>query len=169
MIVNVIKASSTPPTGGSRGLWTSSQNDFLSDFNKCVITGSDTAKSCQIIYVTELSLPLHGIIPGYYLTQENDALKKKMSGDLVHGRRRRRRRRKGGEGAACKSITAASLYHSLSVNTKKRKKKPSWPFSKMEISPACRLQLHIFVRLAKWHILRVGCFGADTRTQYAVA
>ena len=77
MIVNVIKASSTPPTGGSRGLWTSSQNDFLSDFNKCVITGSDTAKSCQIIYVTELSLPLHGIIPGYYLTQENDALKKK--------------------------------------------------------------------------------------------
>ncbi|MEQ2203518.1 hypothetical protein XENOCAPTIV_000143 [Xenoophorus captivus] len=28
---------------------------------QCVITGSDSAKSCQIIYVTKQSLPTHGI------------------------------------------------------------------------------------------------------------
>lgn len=59
-------AYSTESPLGFVGLQTTdrlcSQNDFLSDFNKCVITGSDAAKSCHIIYVTKLSLPPHGII-----------------------------------------------------------------------------------------------------------
>lgn len=75
----------------------------------------------------------------------------------------------GPEGAACKSITAASLYHSLfsECNT-------IWSFLKwirarffLFFSSSPRLELASaadFVRLAKWHILRVRCrcFKADT-------
>lgn len=84
-----------------------SQNDFLSDFYKCVIKGSDTAKSCQIIYVTKLSLQTHGIVRLLPDTRKRCFKNVRRFGTWEGGP----------QGAACKSITAASLFHSLSVNT----------------------------------------------------
>lgn len=137
-------------TESLQGLWAytgklCSQNDLLSDFNKCVITRSAIGKSYQINYVTKLSLPTHGIIRLLPDTT-NEALK--MSGDLVHGRGTWRR--------------SLQIYNrSIALSQPLSEYNTICPFLKWirmrfqrdsEVTWAAD-----FMCLPKWHILRVMC------------
>lgn len=138
-----------------------SQNDFLSCFNKCVITRSDAAKSCQIILCNKaVASNITRLLPD----TRNDALEreKKCQEIWYMGGR-------GGEGGARRR--SLQIYNrSIALSQPFSEYNTIWSFLKWILA---RFPLRFraaadFVRLAKWHILRVRCRALQKLTTIAV-